>query len=121
MTIERRIILTIAKSVVGKYMPIKKQRIAKEIILSVCGVKGCILNFTYTKIIFTTLYKVIAETVANATPTIPNCGIKITSENNEPEVSIPLEDGFIIPSGTPFEIRAIGTDVDGDALTYCWE
>lgn len=49
------------------------------------------------------------------------CGEVIPAENNHPTVSIDYEDGFWIPVSTPFELEASGEDVDGDALTYCWE
>lgn len=52
---------------------------------------------------------------------VPECGTRVNNGNNEPEVTIPLEGGFIIPSGTPFELTAEGSDIDGDAITYCWE
>lgn len=50
-----------------------------------------------------------------------SCPEKIETGNNEPILSIPLENGFYIPISTPFELTADATDPDGDALTYCWE
>ncbi len=52
---------------------------------------------------------------------VPNCGTEIPLSNNYPTVEVPYQDGFYIPSGTPFELTAIGNDEDGDAITYCWE
>ena len=52
---------------------------------------------------------------------VPECGIKESLGNNEPEVTIPIEGGFIIPGGTPFELTAEGSDIDGDDILYCWE
>jgi hypothetical protein len=48
-----------------------------------------------------------------------NCPVKITTTNHNPVV-----DGGInrtIPKSTPFALTAIGSDVDGDTLTYTWE
>jgi subtilisin-like proprotein convertase family protein len=50
-----------------------------------------------------------------------SCGEAIVTDNNAPEVSIPLTDGFFIPISTPFVLTANATDADGDELTYCWE
>ncbi|GAB4496363.1 MAG: zinc-dependent metalloprotease family protein [Saprospiraceae bacterium] len=50
-----------------------------------------------------------------------NCPENIASGNNSPEVSIPLTNNFYIPIETPFVLNANASDVDGDALTYCWE
>ncbi|MBV6654681.1 MAG: T9SS type A sorting domain-containing protein [Mameliella sp.] len=50
-----------------------------------------------------------------------NCGTEIITENREPEIQIPYEDGFFIPISTPFELSATATDEDGDNLTYIWE
>jgi len=52
---------------------------------------------------------------------VANCGMEVPNGNNEPVVSAPYEDGFYIPASTPFELTAIASDVDGDAITYCWE
>lgn len=52
---------------------------------------------------------------------VPECGIRGTNGNNDPEVNIPLEGGFVIPGGTPFELTAEGSDIDGDEILYCWE
>ena len=51
----------------------------------------------------------------------PNCGTFTPNGNRAPEVSIPIEGGFTIPSRTPFELTAEGFDIDGDPITYCWE
>ncbi len=49
------------------------------------------------------------------------CGTSEYPGNTFPELTLPYEDGFYIPIQTPFELRAIATDAEGDALTYCWE
>jgi len=49
------------------------------------------------------------------------CPEKIQTGNTEPDVERPYENNFYIPHSTPFEMTAIASDVDGDALTYCWE
>lgn len=49
------------------------------------------------------------------------CPEKILTGNTEPEVDIPLSNGFFIPLRTPFELTANATDAEGDALSYCWE
>ena len=57
------------------------------------------------------------STVAGAS----TCPQLIETENNTPDLEIPLENGFYIPISTPFELTAEATDPDGDELTYCWE
>lgn len=49
------------------------------------------------------------------------CPLVTTTNNHAPAVSLPYTDGFYIPIGTPFELEAIASDEDGDAITYCWE
>lgn len=51
----------------------------------------------------------------NGCPTIVQTG------NNEPSVELLHEDGFFIPTSTPFRLTAAGSDPDGDEITYCWE
>ncbi len=50
-----------------------------------------------------------------------SCAQKVVTENTSPTVEIPLENGFFIPISTPFELDAIGSDLENDELTYCWE
>lgn len=49
------------------------------------------------------------------------CGSELLTANHFPEIQMDYEDGFWIPSSTPFELSADATDEDGDALTYIWE
>ncbi len=49
------------------------------------------------------------------------CPDYIPSNNNRPDLTIGYQDGFYIPIGTPFELKADATDLDDDVLTYCWE
>jgi len=49
------------------------------------------------------------------------CGTLVPTGNNQPSASIPLSNGFYIPISTPFQLTGVGSDPDGDALTYCWE
>lgn len=48
-----------------------------------------------------------------------SCSTPIASSNNQPEAD--AGENIIIPSSTPFYLEGIGTDTDGDALTFCWE
>jgi subtilisin-like proprotein convertase family protein len=49
------------------------------------------------------------------------CGTEVATTNHKPEVTLPYQNNFFIPISTPFEVTGSATDVDGDALTYCWE
>ncbi len=49
------------------------------------------------------------------------CAQVMSTNNTSPEADIPIEGGFYIPIETPFELTGVGTDADGDALTYVWE
>ena len=49
-----------------------------------------------------------------------SCAESMPTNNTPPSVEI-IDGGFNIPISTPFELTAIGNDVDGDVLTYCWE
>ncbi|MBC7607556.1 MAG: T9SS type A sorting domain-containing protein [Burkholderiales bacterium] len=48
-----------------------------------------------------------------------NCGVVVPNGNTPPIVSAGAN--YTIPFGTAFVLKAIATDVDNDALTYCWE
>ncbi|MEO6037931.1 MAG: reprolysin-like metallopeptidase, partial [Saprospiraceae bacterium] len=49
------------------------------------------------------------------------CGFTTATTNTAPMVSIPYNNGFYIPIGTPFELQGTATDADGDVLTYNWD
>lgn len=49
-----------------------------------------------------------------------SCAQKIVVENNPPTVNV-VKNNYTIPISTPFALTAIGSDADGDTLTYCWE
>jgi subtilisin-like proprotein convertase family protein len=49
------------------------------------------------------------------------CAQTVVTDNNFPEVNIPLVDSFFIPISTPFTLKCDATDADGDNLSYCWE
>jgi len=49
-----------------------------------------------------------------------NCPDFLNTGNSTPTVALP-DAGFFIPKSTPFELTAVGNDVDGDSLTYSWE
>lgn len=48
------------------------------------------------------------------------CGAQTNTGNTPPEVST-TSTGVTIPRSTPFELTAIGSDANGDTLTYLWE
>ncbi len=49
------------------------------------------------------------------------CGQTTETSNHSPFVTLDYTDGFFIPISTPFELNAIASDADGNALTYAWE
>ena len=51
--------------------------------------------------------------------TIPGCGTTIATGNTAPVVIMPA--AFTIPKSTPFSLTGTASDINGDALTYCWE
>ncbi|GLB48354.1 hypothetical protein Y10_07220 [Neptunitalea sp. Y10] len=50
---------------------------------------------------------------------IATCSTNTPNGNTVPVVN--AGNDYTIPKGTPFVLEAVGTDADGDALTYCWE
>lgn len=50
-----------------------------------------------------------------------SCANIMTTNNNQPVIELPYENGFFIPISTPFALEGTATDEDGDALTYTWE
>lgn len=50
-----------------------------------------------------------------------NCASYIPSENTPPSVEAIDASGLTIPISTPFELMGMGTDADGDILTYSWD
>lgn len=50
-----------------------------------------------------------------------DCAETITIDNNAPELDPLFGNSLVLPISTPFELNAIATDADNDALTYCWE
>lgn len=48
-----------------------------------------------------------------------NCSVNVPNNNTAP-VIVPIV-SYVIPKSTAFVLEGNATDVDGDALTYCWE
>ncbi|KMQ60014.1 hypothetical protein ACM46_17335 [Chryseobacterium angstadtii] len=48
-----------------------------------------------------------------------NCSVNTATENNEPTANAGPD--RTIPMGTPFALTGVGSDPDGDAITYNWE
>lgn len=48
-----------------------------------------------------------------------NCRTSVANGNNTPSVT--ATGAFVIPANTPFALSATGSDIDGNAITYCWE
>lgn len=50
-----------------------------------------------------------------------NCANAIAIGNHEPTSTINIPNGFTIPISTPFQLKGVGFDEDGDTLSYSWE
>ena len=51
----------------------------------------------------------------------PTCGVQIPTENEEPVINMPYEDGFFIPKATPFILDASAIDANDDDMWYAWD
>ncbi|MFN8304984.1 MAG: zinc-dependent metalloprotease family protein [Saprospiraceae bacterium] len=47
------------------------------------------------------------------------CPVEVSTGNHAPTVNGGPD--YVIPKSTPFSLTAVGSDVDNDPLTYCWE
>ncbi len=59
------------------------------------------------------------EEIVSFMTTTGNCAAQSATGNTQPTVNAGSD--FTIPKGTPFTLTATGSDVNGDALTFCWE
>lgn len=50
-----------------------------------------------------------------------DCPVKTNTNNNIPTIQILTPTNKTIPISTPFQLQALSNDIDGDAITYCWE
>lgn len=50
---------------------------------------------------------------------LKTCPVSTAISNNPPIINAGLD--WTIPNGTAFILKGTGSDIDGDALTYCWE
>ncbi len=57
----------------------------------------------------------------SVTGTGNGCAVQSATGNNPPFASIGATANFVIPYKTPFTITGVGSDPDGDAITYSWE
>lgn len=61
----------------------------------------------------------IREMYTRITGSGGNCSVNTASGNNEPTANAGPDK--TIPMGTPFALTGVGSDPDGDAITYNWE
>jgi hypothetical protein len=62
----------------------------------------------------------LEEILAHVDVNIPNVGTRTATGNIVPTVSAGPST-YVIPTGTPFELTASGSDANGDTVTYSWE
>lgn len=83
---------------------------------TVCGAHN-IVNST-DDYFHTNSYESITDYTING---FGNTCAVVQATGNTPPVANAGQGGFAIPVGTPFTLTGVGTDADGDSLTYCWE
>ncbi|MGL4250467.1 MAG: reprolysin-like metallopeptidase [Aeromonas sp.] len=49
----------------------------------------------------------------------PGCGVPLALTNNTPQAAAGGD--YVIPANTPFALKGVGQDLDGDLLLYNWE
>ncbi|PZR23537.1 MAG: propanediol utilization protein [Flavobacterium psychrophilum] len=64
-------------------------------------------------------HRISVEEITDFIKNWGDCSINTDTGNNAPVVDAGPD--YTIPMGTAFILKAIGTDADNDALTYCWE
>ncbi|MFT6782521.1 MAG: subtilisin-like proprotein convertase family protein, partial [Saprospiraceae bacterium] len=50
-----------------------------------------------------------------------DCAEIIPIDNSAPELAPLFGNALVLPISTPFELIAVATDAENDAITYCWE
>jgi hypothetical protein len=64
----------------------------------------------------TSLEEILAYITSDEVKAVP----RLTRTNNRPPAVVAGQ-RFIVPKGTPFRLDTVGTDADGDAVTFDWE
>jgi hypothetical protein len=66
-------------------------------------------------------FSFISQFEINSTVVSRGCAASSVTTNNAPTITVTNHSTLTIPVSTPFELTAVGNDIDGHALTYCWE
>lgn len=85
-------------------------------IMAYAGICGSVNNLTNNSIpifhtrSFESITTAVASTTCQVTNPVSNTAPTVNAGNN-----------YTIPKGTPFKLTGFATDVENNALTYCWE
>lgn len=79
----------------------------------ICGDTNNLANHSIP-IFHTDSFQSITQTIQSTT-----CQVTTPVSNTAPSVN--AGNDYIIPKGTPFKLTGLATDLQGNALTYCWE